>query len=188
MEEAQVVVAEPEEAVEIVTEALIAEPTVEEQIIQAAPIIEAPVEVPASIVEEAQVAVVEEAAPIEQLTIAVEETPALTVEAAPIIETPVEAPAETIIATEPIAEVAHEEQPVIEAPLQDFEVTEQAPIETTLEKVLEEPAIETISLVEGGTHSVPPFRSAPSGAFGTDNGSGQQRPNPPSRRKRRKHN
>ena len=63
-------------------------------------------------------------------------------------EIEIEAPAETIIATEPIAEAAHEEQPVIEAPLQAFEVTEQAPIETTLEKVLEEPTIEPISLVE----------------------------------------
>ena len=43
---------------------------------------------PAAIVEEAQVAVVEEAAPIEPPTIAVE-APALTVEAAPINETPI---------------------------------------------------------------------------------------------------
>ncbi len=76
MEEVPAVVAEPEAAVEIVTEAVI-EPAVEEQVIEAAPIIEEPVEVQAAIVEEAHVAVVAEAAPIEPPTIPVEEAPAL---------------------------------------------------------------------------------------------------------------
>ena len=147
MEEAPVIAAEPE-TVEIITEAtpeaVIAEPAVQEIIVEAP--------------------VITEAAPIEQPTVAVEEAPAIEVEA----------PAETIAPTEPVAE-APQEQTVVEAPLQAFEVTEQAPIETTLEKVLEEPVIEPVSghLGGGGPRSSPPFRSASAGAFGSsDSGSG----------------
>jgi hypothetical protein len=63
---------------------------------------------------------------------------------------PVEAPTETAAPTEEVAE-AIPEQPAVEIPLQDFEVTEQAPVETTLEKVIEpiiEPLIESITVEE----------------------------------------
>ena len=98
----------------------------------------------------------------------------------------VEAPAEVIAPTEPVAEAA-QEQPTVEAPLQAFEVTEQAPIETTLEKVLEEPAIETVSMVEEAHIPAHPLE-APQQAHSEVAAAEQQRPNPPSRRKRRKHN
>ena len=54
-----------------------------------------------------------------------------------------EAETETITPTEVMAE-PRIEQPEVEAPLQDFEVTEPAQIETTLEKVME-PSIETLN-------------------------------------------
>ena len=48
---------------------------------------------------------------------------------------------EAVVLTEPVEE-AVQEQPPVEIPLQAFEVTEQSPIETTLEKVLDEQIVE----------------------------------------------
>ena len=72
-----------------------------------------------------------------------------------------ETPVETAVMDLPVEEVAidmFEEQSVAEVPLQVFEVTEQAPVERTLESVMEQlnsPAIEALT-VEELTHSSHP--------------------------------
>jgi hypothetical protein len=139
-EEAPVVAAEPETPVEIVSElvaeTIIAEPikeTIVEAVIEAVPVIETPVEA-APVIETPAV----EIAPVVEAPV-IEATPALVEEAPAVIE--------AAAPTEPLVETVHEE-PVVEAPLQAFEVTEPTTVETTLEKVLEEPAIEPVSLVE----------------------------------------
>jgi hypothetical protein len=90
----------------------------------------------------------------------VEEEPVM--EAAPAEETIVEAAFDEVSAeTAPVEEAAVEmveEQPAPDVPLQVFEVTEQAPVEQTLEKVMEQflsPAVETIT-VEELTHDSHP--------------------------------
>jgi hypothetical protein len=73
----------------------------------------------------------------------------------PIINAEVAAPTEQsivetetpIIAANEINEEVIQEQPAVEVPLQDFEVTEPAPVETTLEKVIE-PIMGSVTIEE----------------------------------------
>ncbi len=104
--------------VEIITEA-------SSETVTAEPAIQEPV---------AEAPVIIEAAIIEQPTAPIEEAPTV------IIENPIE----SVAPNDPVEEAA-QEQPAVEVPLQAFEVTEQAPIETTLEKVLEEQIVEPVS-------------------------------------------
>ena len=134
---------------------------------ESAPIVETPVEAP--IVEAPVEAVPIEAAPVETPMVEAQiqtEAPAI-IEETPA-ETALEAPAEESAIPEPIAEAAPET--IIETPLQTFEVTETHSVETTLEKMLEAPTIETASqvLVEEAHIPAHPLEAPTPGATETD--------------------
>ena len=145
----------PVETTPIVEVAPIETPIIEAAAVETTPVEEAPI-VPA----EPEVQIINEPtneiAPQEPaVTETVLQEPIVNIEAAPaepvaVVEQPVvEQPVEVVTEDVTPIEVAVEptpEQPAIEVPLQDFEVTEPAQIETTLEKVMD-PAIETISSV-----------------------------------------
>ncbi len=101
----------------------------------------------------------------------------------------IETPVENVAPVEAITEAAPE--PAVEVPLQAFEVTEQAPVETTLEKIMEEaeaqPVIEPVLVEEVHIPAHP--LEAPQQAHSEEKAEtcSRQRPNPPNRRKRRKH-
>jgi polyhydroxyalkanoate synthesis regulator phasin len=129
--------------------------------VEAPPVEEAPVEsVPEEtvtiILPEPEVQVINEPTPEitpqePEIAEPAPQEPIITMEAAAPADQPtVEAPAENATPAEEVAETAPE-QPAVEVPLQAFEVTEQAPIETTLEKLMEsmiEPATETVIVEE----------------------------------------
>jgi len=162
----------------IVEEAFVEEPVMESAIVEEA-FVEEPV-MESAIVEEAFVeepvmesAIVEEVASFapEESVIEIMASEPIFLSATPApVEEPVmestsyvyeETPVETAVMDLPVEEVAidmFEEQSVEEVPLQVFEVTEQAPVERTLESVMEQlnsPAIEALT-VEELTHSSHP--------------------------------
>jgi hypothetical protein len=160
-------IAPVEEAAPVIETPVFEAAPIEEPVMESAPVVEeaAPIAPAEPEVPAAETAI--EIAPAE-LVIAVAE-PAVeepvmeaapvVEEAAPVIEAPIEniAPIEEAVVETPVVEAA-QEQPVEDVPLQVFEVTEQAPIEQTLEKVMEQlssPAIETIT-VEELTHDSHP--------------------------------
>ncbi len=154
--EPEMPVAEP--TIELAPEPIIAAaetaPVIEEPVLEAAPV-EAVIETPVEAAPAIEVPAIEEAAPVEiaaAIETPLEETALVIEEAAPIeIVAPViEAAVETVAPVEEVAEAAIEE-PVAEVPLQEFDVTEQAPIDQSLEKVMEQlntPAVETLTVEE----------------------------------------
>jgi len=147
----------------IVEEAFVEEPVMESAIVEEA-FVEEPV-MESAIVEEVASFAPEESV----IEIMASEPIFLSATPAPV-EEPVmestsyvyeETPVETAVMDLPVEEVAidmFEEQSVAEVPLQVFEVTEQAPVERTLESVMEQlnsPAIEALT-VEELTHSSHP--------------------------------
>jgi hypothetical protein len=174
-----------ESAFDVVEDAPVEEPVMESALVEDAPVEElsidadAPVEEPvmeSTLVEDAPVEAVESFVSLEAddpvIEITATEPVFLTAEPA-AIEEPVmestfdiveEAPIETAVMDFPVEEATIglvEEQTiadVADVPLQVFEVTEQAPVEQTLEKVMEQlnsPAVEALA-VEELTHSSHP--------------------------------
>jgi len=145
--------------VEAAPQETVAPEQISEAVVIISPETEAAVAVEPVIVEEAvqePIVTVEEAAPIEAAPAEIiEATPAeATVEAAPV-----EAPAEIATPTEEVAEPVQEQ-----VPLQAFEVTEAAPVETTLEQAIEEPIVEPAVeqiIVEDLGHTSHPISAPP---------------------------
>jgi polyhydroxyalkanoate synthesis regulator phasin len=137
------------EPTEIITEGASYDTSpVEETPIVEAPEVETSVhepveEAPANPDEPKTVEITAEAPSDEAIADSMPEEPIINIDEAPVDKTP----EETMAPMEEVSEVAQEQQ-VVDVPLQTFEVTEQTPVETTLEKVLEEPEIESVSMVE----------------------------------------